>query len=323
MASIKDVAKLAGVGLGTASRVINNKGSVKPETREKVLRAIKELNYTPNEVARSFQSQSTKIVGLLIPSVRHPFFSELTYHMESQLHRQGYKMLLCNSDAHPQTEIEYLEMLQRQQVAGIIMISYSDFSQFSNFDLPIVSIDRYLSDKIPHVASDNYQGGLLAANALIEGGAKKIAYMGGQPLFRSSVSDRKRALVDVAREHGLPYVVHETLPCEDHDKVTATEFLKLYPDVDGVFTSTDIFARALIKELHAMGKKVPEDVQVIGFDGIQNNDYFSPILSTIVQPVEEMSKVSVKILLNLIENREICYENILEVSYRKGETSKD
>ncbi len=97
--------------------------------------------------------------------------------------------------------------------------------------------------------------------------------------------------------------------------------MKLYPDVDGVFTSTDLFAGALIKELQAMGKKVPEDVQVIGFDGIQNNDFFKPILSTIVQPIEEISKVSVQILLDMIAKREVSYETKLDVSFRQGETS--
>ncbi len=206
MASIKDVAKLAGVGLGTASRVINNKGSVKPETREKVLRAIRELNYTPNEVARSFKNQSTKLVGLLIPTIWHPFFSELAYYIENELHKNDYKLLLCNSDADKSKEQAYIDMLQRQQVAGIITISYSDLHLNEETQLPFVSIDRYLSEKIPHVAADNYQGGILAAEALIKGGAKKIGYMGGEPAFKSSVSDRKFALVDTARKYDVPYV---------------------------------------------------------------------------------------------------------------------
>jgi len=322
MASIKDVAKLAGVGLGTASRVINNKGSVKPETRERVLRAIKELNYTPNEVARSFQSQSSKLVGLIIPSVWNSFFSELAYYVENELYKRGYKMLLCNSDAESSKEIGYLEMLKRHQVAGIITITYSDFTGFGTIDLPVVSIDRYINDKIPHIASNNYDGGRLAAEALIKGGAKKLAYMGGVPLFKSSVSERKRALIDVARKEELPYVVYETMPTENQIEDTVTEFLDLYEDIDGVFTSTDLFAGALIKELGNRGKRVPEDVQVVGFDGIQNNDFFRPILSTIVQPVEGLGRKSVDILLNLIENKKVDYETILDVVYRQGETTK-
>jgi LacI family transcriptional regulator len=322
MASIKDVAKLAGVGLGTASRVINNKGSVKPTTREKVLRAIRELNYTPNEVARSFQSQSSKLVGLIIPTVWHPFFSELTYYVENELYKRGYKMMLCNSDAEANKEIDYLEMLKRHQVAGIIAITYSDFTGFGTIDLPMVSIDRYINDKIPHVASNNYEGGKKAAEALIKGGAQKLAYVGGIPLFKSSVSERKKALIEVAKKHNRPYVVHETLPSDNQIDLTVKEFLKLYPDVDGVFTSTDLFAGALIKELNNQGKKVPEDVQVVGFDGIQNNDFFKPILSTVVQPVEGIGRKSVEILLNLIDKKEITYETILDVSYRKGDTTK-
>lgn len=322
MVSVKEVAKLAGVGLGTVSRVINNTGSVSPATREKVLKAVADLNYVPNEVARNFKMQATKMVGLMLPSIWHPFFSALAYFIENELYINGYKLLLCNSDTDKDKEIGYIQMLKRNQVAGIITISYHDYYAHESIDLPIVTIDRFISDKIPHIASDNYQGGRLAAEALIKGGAKKIAYMGGEPPFRSSVSDRKRALLDVAIENGIPYVVHESASCPNHEVTLAKEFMDVNPDVDGIFTSTDMFAAALIREIEKRGKKVPEDIQVIGFDGIQNNEFFSPYLSTIVQPIEMLSRESVKLLLGLINGEEVPFETILGVSLRQGETSR-
>lgn len=322
MASVKDVAKLAGVGLATVSRVINNTGSVKPETREKVLKAVADLNYMPNEVARNFKMQATKLVGLMLPTIWHPFFSQLAYYIENELYLNDYKMLLCNSDTDREKEVQYLHMLKRNQVAGIITISYHDYYAHENIDLPIVTIDRFISDKIPHIASDNYQGGKLAAEALIRGGSRKIAYMGGEPSYRSSVSERKRALLDVAIEKGIPYVIHESVACRNQEELTAKVFLDLYPDVDGVFTSTDMFAAALIKEIQKRGKRVPDDIQVIGYDGIQNNEFFSPYLSTIVQPVENISRESVKLLIGLIKGEVVPNDTVLTVSYRKGETSR-
>jgi len=319
MANVKDVAKLAGVGLGTVSRVINNKGSVSDKTRAKVLKAVEDLNYIPNEVARNFKMKETKLIGLMLPSVWHPFFSKLAYFIENELDKNGYKMLLCNSDSDKNKEIQYIEMLKKNQVAGIITISYHDYYAHGKVDLPLVTIDRYITDDIPHIASDNYQGGRLATEALIKGGATKIGYLGGKPPHRSSVSDRMKALIEVASSYGLPYVIEET--DGSNDQVAVEKFIKAHPDVDGVFTSTDLYAAALIKALRQKHKKVPEDVQVIGFDGIQDNDNFTPYLSTIVQPVEAISRQSVQLLLGIVRGEEVPKETILGVTFRQGNTS--
>lgn len=320
MVSVKDVAKLAGVGLGTVSRVINNTGSVSQETREKVLKAVADLNYVPNEVARNFKMQATKLVGLMLPTISHPFFSKLAYYIEKELYINGYKLLLCNSDTDRSKEIQYLQMLKQNQVAGLITISYHDYYAHEQINLPIVTIDRFISELIPHIASDNYQGGKLATEALLKGGAKKIAYVGGEPIFRSSVSDRKHALIDVANINQVPYVVYEAIDQSELD--VAKGFLAKYPDVDGIFTSTDLFAAAMIREIQKSGKKVPQDIQVIGFDGIQTDDYFSPYLSTVVQPIEAISRESVKLLIGLINEEDVPKETILPVFFRQGETSR-
>jgi len=155
MVTLKDVARLADVGIGTVSRVINNNGSVKAETKERVLKAIDDLNYVPNEVARNFKMQASKMVGLMLPSIWHPFFSKLTYYIEDELNLFGYKLLLCNSNTDRNKEIQYLSMLKRNQVAGIITVSYHDYYAHERLNLPIVSIDRFISELIPHISSDN------------------------------------------------------------------------------------------------------------------------------------------------------------------------
>lgn len=332
MAKIKDVARVAGVGIGTVSRVINNSGPVKNETREKVLKVIEELGYVPNEIARSFKRKSSKLVGLMLPTITNPFFSELAFFIEDELYLKGYKMLLCSSETNSKKEIEYLDMLKRNLVDGIITISYHDYYNHDKVDNPLVTIDRYISDKIPHISADHYGGGKLAAQKLIEAGCQSIAYVGGAPRFHSSVSERKQGLEDVAKAKGIPCYIFEELESEHMDgtlsrtmmdeTLVVKEFVRLYPHVEGVLTSSDLFAAALIKELKRVGKKVPEDVKVIGFDGIQSNDYFEPQLSTIRQPVEEIGRQSVNVLLGLINDEKVPSNSVFDISYIEGETCK-
>ena len=332
MAKIKDVAKKAGVGVGTVSRVINNSGPVKEETRQRVLKVIEELDYVPNEIARSFKRKTSQLVGLMLPTITNPFFSELAFYIEDELYLRGYKMLLCSSQTNNEKEVEYLDMLKRNLVDGIITISYHDYYNHDKVDHSLVTIDRYISDKVPHISADNYAGGKLAGEKLIKAGCKSIAYVGGAPRFRSSVSKRKQGLMDAAKANEIPYYIFEEAegegtegssgrPLMDEAKVVR-EFVKAYPDVEGVLTSSDLFAAALIRELRRVGKKVPEDVKVIGFDGIQSNDYFEPHLSTIRQPVEEIGRQSVKLLLGLIKGEEVPSNTVLDISYIEGETCK-
>ncbi|HHX62945.1 MAG TPA: LacI family transcriptional regulator [Epulopiscium sp.] len=332
MAKIKDVARIAGVGVGTVSRVINNSGPVKFETREKVLRVIEELEYVPNEIARSFKRKSSKLVGLMLPTITNPFFSELAFYIEDELYLKGYKMLLCSSQTNSDKEIEYLDMLKRNLVDGIITISYHDYYNHDKIDNPLVTIDRYISDEIPHVSADNYGGGKLATEKLIEAGCKSIAYVGGAPRYHSSVSDRKQGLIDIAKANNIPYYIFEESESENiegslsrpimDESLVVKRFVREYPNVEGVLTSSDLFAAALVKELRRIGKRVPEDVQVIGFDGIQSNDYFEPQLSTIKQPVEAMGRQSVKILLGLIKGEKVPSNSVLNINYIEGETCK-
>ena len=320
MAGIKDVAKLAGVGVGTVSRVLNNSGYVSEETRKKVNNAITELNFVPNEVARSFKKSATKIVGLLLPTVWHPFFSELAFFIENELAKSDYKLMLCNSEDNVNKELEYLEMLKKNQVAGIIMLSYTGFLQGVEIDLPVVSIDRLLSMSIPYVASNNFEGGRLAAEALILRGCRKLAYVGGGSTVPTAVFKRRDGFVSMAEQHQLPCTVYEEFDYMGPERALIQGFFRTEPDFDGVLASTDLFAAALISEAEKKGLKCPQDFQVIGFDGIQTNDYFKPLLATIRQPIESLARKSVQLLLGMIDGLVVDHETILDVSLFEGET---
>ncbi|RCX21674.1 LacI family transcriptional regulator [Fontibacillus phaseoli] len=322
MASIKDVANLAGVAVGTVSRVINNSGAVKPVTRKKVEKAIQELNYFPNEVARNFKMQKSKMVALLLPSIWNPLFSELAYYIEDELDKEGFKLMLCNSGGKPEKELYYLEMLRQNKVAGIVGITYNDIENNVSNDIPIVSIDRHFNKKITCVTSDNYEGGRLALRELVKAGARKPAFMGSVTSVFSETMNRRKGFVREAQALGVEYVVYEEPDPIVDDNAYINEFLNRHGDVDGVFAITDMLAANYMDKARRQGIRVPEDVKVIGYDGIQDNPFFHPILSTIRQPVEEMARMTIRLLHNKIEGipleKQVYH---IPVIFRQGETT--
>ncbi|MFF3023243.1 LacI family DNA-binding transcriptional regulator [Gottfriedia sp. NPDC057948] len=324
MPSIKDVANLAGVGVGTVSRVINNHPNVTPETLDKVNAAIKQLNYIPNEVARNFKMQKSNMVALVLPSIWNPFFSELAYYIEDELDRKGYKLMLCNSGGRPDKELYYFDKLNQNKVAGVVGITYNDIEESISADIPIISIDRHFGKKITCVTSDNYTGGRIALNELVNAGAKKVAYLGIASSVYSEVILRKNGFIDEAKAKGVEYFIHE-----EHDNVYNDDLFfenffakKIHQGVDGVFANTDLLAAKYIDRAKRLGIRTPENVKVIGYDGIQDNTLFHPVLSTIRQPVEEMARMSVKLLVKKIEGEDLdqaIYR--VPVKYRVGETT--
>ena len=321
MQTIKEVAKMAGVGLGTVSRVLNDSGYVKESTRQKVLAAVEALHYVPNDVARNLRHQSTRFVGLIIPTIWHPFFSKLAYFIEQELYLSDYKMLLCNSEQALDKELRYFEMLQKSQVAGIIMISYNDFPEPQS-DLPIVTIDRIISPRFLHVSADNSHGGELAAQALVQRGCRKLLFLGSASPVPTEVNNRREAFVRQARELGVACTVYEETVLLNQEMTVVQNFLAQDIPFDGALTSSDLFAAALIKAMGDRGQACPEDFQVIGFDGIQDNPYFKPILATIRQPVEKMARKSVEMLLDKINNQAAGEDTIIDIEFFAGETIK-
>jgi len=322
MSSIKDVARLAGVAVGTVSRVINNAGAVKPATRKRVEEAIVQLSYIPNEVARNFKMQKSKMVALLLPSIWHPFFSEMAYYIEDELDREGFKLMLCNSGGKPEKEMYYLDMLQQNKVAGIVGITYNDIEDEVKTGIPIISIDRHFAKQITCVTSDNFEGGRIALRELVKAGAKKPAFMGSVPAVYSETMRRREGFVHEAKALGVDCVVYERPDPIPDDDAYFDQFFAEHPDIDGVFAITDMFAAKYIDRASRLGIRVPQDVKVIGYDGIQDHPYFHPVLSTIRQPVEEMARTAIKLLLNKIEGGALERETYsIPVTFKQGETT--
>ena len=323
MATMKDVAQRAGVGVGTVSRVINRVPGVKESTLIKVNQAIKELNYIPDEYARGLKTKSSRTIALILPSVWYPFFSEFAYYVEKRLDKEDYKLLLCNSNDNPTEEAKYIKMLKQNKIDAIIAITYSDIEQYIYSNIPFVSLDRYFDKKVSYVTSDNYEGGKLAARKLLEHGARSLAYVGSHSKYPNGTMLRRDGFRDYLENIGINYKeIFLQEPVNDFTPYIL-EMLKVHPKIDGIFCHTDSLLLKLRKILNQYGYRVPEDIQLIGFDGMNLSSDLPLGISTIAQPVEQLANGAVDLVLRKIADPSLKNEaKMYPVRYVDGNTTK-
>lgn len=176
MPTIKDVAAEAGVTSTTVSRVLNNRGYISEETREKVYSAMEKLNYMPNEMARNLSRQKSDYIGVILPSVEHPYFSKVLHWLEHYVTKHNYKIMVCISENSREKELQYIDLLYSHRVLGIVVCSHiGETMEHLDSNCPLISFEREIAENIPAVLCDNYQGGILAANRLFDAGCRNIA----------------------------------------------------------------------------------------------------------------------------------------------------
>lgn len=298
---LADVARVAGVSPTTVSRVLNSRGYLSQETREKVYEAMREINYRPNAIARSLQEQKTHLIGLVFPTVSNPFYGELAYRIESKLADAGYKVILCNSEDHPELEARYLDMLMGNQVDGLVTGAHSDVLALApHLEAPLVTIDRITGGRYPNIRCDNFAGAFQATESLIATGARRIVH------FTSTVSEqnlRQQGYSKAMSAAGLePEIVELGFRSSDGEhRQTINNFLDSEPTVEAVFASNDGYAAMALQWAYVRSKKVPEDFSVIGFDGTPAVRSLLPQLATVVQPFELMAERTVQLLLAAID----------------------
>ncbi|WP_226035494.1 LacI family DNA-binding transcriptional regulator [Aquibacillus saliphilus] len=322
MTKITDVAQKAGVSVTTVSRVLNNRGYISDATRDKVYKVMKEINYQPNELARSLFRRKSNTIGLIVPNVAHPFFSELTYYLEHYAYKEQYKLLLCNSNRDVSKEKEYIELLKQNQVEGIIMGSQVlEVENYLNLNLPIVAFDRALSKNIPVVTSDNFLGGKLASNLLIKKKCKDLAYVyggiGGPHHTALLATDRYQGFLEgmKTRKDQLSLQTKEMNSSKTANMVEELAgFLEMNPTIDGVFASSDIIASAIIQACHLLKKAIPNDIKIIGYDNVELSTIVTPPLTTINQPLEKMSELTIDLLIRQIKGEKVSFDNSFPVS---------
>ncbi len=320
--TIKDVAERAGVGVGTVSRVLNGGKSVNAETKKRVLGVIEELKFIPNQMASKLRKDKSGIIALLVPIVDHPFFSRLAYFVEDEADKFGYSVLLVSSQKRIEKELNILQRIRRREVDGAIFVTHFEHTEEELKDCPLVSIDRPLSLDIPYVTSDNYDATKNAVEYLVQKGCKRIGYVGSKPLVESEVMKREEAYLDVMKKYGMEARITNDVIFHGDESKVVEDFLQAYPDVDGVFASGYTMAQILSEMAIAKGKKIPEELQIVAYDGSFKQWSDNRYLTYVEQPIEAMAREVVGLLLDKIEGKEVPVRTMLKTSFQIGITTK-
>lgn len=321
MPTMKDVAKEAGVALGTVSRVINGQ-QVGEEYRIRVEEAAQRLGYQVNSYARSLKTNKTNTVAVILPSTDHPYFAYLAQDLNMALRARNYRMILYLTNSNQEQEDECIRLVRQNKVDGIIGLTYSRVQVAE--DIPFISIDRYFGSSVPCVASDNYGGGRLAAERLVQLGCKKLLFLRiGSPI-PSETDKRGDGFTTGCAMMNIPcdtFRLNEVPDWNVFRDFFAEHMVNGKLEYDGIFCTTDYLALQIRMILQNMGVRVPEDVQLIGFDGIRRFDTGGYYCSTIVQPTEKLAQTCVDMMLQDRTNVPslIC----LPVTYAAGGTTKE
>ena len=321
--TMKDVAREAGVALGTVSRVFNGY-PVGEEYRERVEAAAEKLNYRVNNYARGLKTNRTCCVGLLMPSLRHPFFAALIDELTASLAQRRYLTNVMITNFDPDAEKKSFTLVEQNKVDGIIALTYRPDVVVESA-VPVVTIDRQFHPDIPCVSSDNFRGGQMAAQKLIELGCRKLLFLRIGPEIQSEVDRRGPGFEEACRRIGTDYEM--LLVNDDETEAPIYRFLKEHLhgsrfEFDGIFCNTDGLARRVINYLERNGVRVPDDVQIIGYDGIINFATGCYVCSTIVQPLRQMAETAVDLVLSAEPPAgETVFR--LPVAYVAGGTTKD
>lgn len=325
MATLDDIAKLAGVSATTVSRVINNYGSLSEKTKTKVFEAMRELNYQPNSLARSLKGKKTQLIGVILPGVSNPLFGQMVQEIENQLFKKGFRMILCNAGNDSEKERDYLRMLMANRVDGIIAGSHNlGIEEYQKVGLPIISFDRYLSDNIPIVSSDNFHGGQLAAQALLASGSTKLKIITGANRPNSPTSDRLNGFKEVLKKHDLNF---DTLEIDfgSSPNIKSLKIRELLNNdtSDGIFCTDDLTALLVMQQARILGIDVPEQVRLVGYDGTKFIQDYHPELTTVMQPISDIVTMMIDLLLKRIDDPECKLDKnyTLPVKLITGETT--
>ncbi|CSB46457.1 substrate-binding domain-containing protein [Vibrio cholerae] len=310
MATMKDIARLAGVSTSSVSHVINKSRFVSDEIAERVNNAAQQLNYAPSALARSLKMNRTKTIGMLVTTSTNPFFGEVVKGVERSCYHQGYNLILCNTEGDNQRMKASINTLLQKRVDGLLlMCSTLEGERLDVFDrypdIPIVVMDwgpiLFASDKIQ---DNSLQGGYMAAKHLIECGHKEIGCITG-PLIRHQAQMRyegyKRALAEAGIAINPDWIVESDFECEGGYQA----FEKLYQRgklPSALFVSNDMMAMGVIQAASQRGLRVPDDLSLIGYDDVHIAKFMTPALTTIHQPKYRLGKAAVDTLLYRLEN---------------------
>lgn len=313
MATIKEVAKLAGVGTSTVSRYFQKGSYISESAAKRIEKACQELNYSPNALARAMKYSRSNTIGLMIPTISNPFFTQLIEMIEKTFMKYGYKTVLCNTNGNIELEQNYLDMAISNCFDGIIFITGSQEFEELEYDIPTLILDRksVRQGKVITVISNHRQGAILGSEHLIACGCKKILYLTSLDINHPA-QERQAAFEEVMSKRGVSYGISAFDLMSDEEKEKT--FLKY----DGIFAWNDVTAIECMHYLHTREIKIPQDIQLVGYDNIKMSEWVYPRLTTISQPIHQLGEIASHYMLDLIEKKitpplEIVLENTLVI----------
>ncbi|UKH17145.1 substrate-binding domain-containing protein [Actinobacillus pleuropneumoniae] len=317
MATMKDIARIAGVSTSTVSHVINNSRFVSDEIRQRIEKVVAELNYTPSLVARSLKVKETNTIGMLVTTSSNPFFAEVVRHVERYCERHNYHLILVNTDGNSDNLAQHLDRLLRKQVDGLLLMCSEpqdlDESVMTNIQLPMVIIDWWQQAlKADKVHENSELGGYLATKALIDAGYSEIAVITGEQ-SKSHTLNRlhgyKRAILEANLQIRPEWIVEGHFDYQAGLEC-ASRLLTANSRPQAIFAMSDSIAIGVYQAAWQAGLRIPQDIAVIGYDNIELSQYLAPPLSTIHQPKARLAKNAVEQLIARIHQPDKAYQEI-------------
>lgn len=309
--TLKNIAIQAGVSVPTVSRVLNGKSKhyrISNETRELILKVAKELNYSPNQLARGLRLKRTNTLGYITPDISNPFFSSIARVVEKYARRQGYSIILCDSEENTDIEEDSIQLLNDRKIDGLIISPVGQatdhLKEAYNKNIPIVLIDRFFPDlDFPYVTSDNYKGSLEATSYLIDSGHTRIAYIQGLK-NTSPNNERIKGFKDAHKNFGIE--LDESLIVgnsfgEENGYIEMKLLLKRSNKPSAVFAGSNLISLGALKALAEENMKVPDDISMISFDDQPYSKFLATPMTTVSQPSSQIGQLATKILIDIIE----------------------
>lgn len=300
MATIKDVAQRAGVAVETVSRVLNNRGYISDKTRQKVYQAMDELNYRPNEFARGLSKKQMDMIAVIVPHIVHPYFAKVISRLEKETAARGYKLLLYNSSGDNAKIDHVLDLCNNNRVTGVILFSNDiPASVLAKYAVPIITVERFMDKGSGSVLCDNAEGGRLAARHLISKGCHNLILLGSEDDVSMPAGQRERGFLEVCGTAGCDCRVYKS-GLQQYLNLEYREFIRSAirenPAVDGIFASSDLIAAQVIQVCRDEGRRIPDDIKLVGFDDVDLAMLTSPTITTIHQPVREMVTAALELI---------------------------
>lgn len=327
MATLKDVAKETGLTVTTVSRILNNRGYISDVSRQKVDDAMKKLDYQPNELARSLSKQTSKTIGVILPHITHPYFARMISCLEEAADEQGYKILLFNSKNRDDRQARYVEICKSNRVAGVILMSgLVSMDNLRSLSVPLVTIERNLEWGTASIECDNYNGGRMAAEHLISKGCSKLIDFAGVNQSVMPADAREQGFIDACKSHGVGHIEVKT-SIKQYNEGEYHNFLKKvleeHCDCDGIFASSDMIAAQIIQVAGKLGIDIPKDMKLVGFDDTMLASLTTPTITAVRQPIEEMGRLAVSLLLKSVDGEVVPLRSVLPVSLVERESTEE